>query len=57
MLGYVGSITRDRIEGWPWDPATPETPVVLATYDNGITIGEIRQTDWCCQSNANLSPL
>ncbi|HEX4505189.1 MAG TPA: glycosyltransferase [Alphaproteobacteria bacterium] len=41
MQGHVDSITRDRIQGWAWDPAQPDAAVLLTVYDNGIAIGEI----------------
>lgn len=41
MQGHVDSVMRDRIKGWAWDPAEPDSPVLLRVYDNGRPIGEI----------------
>lgn len=42
MYGQIDIFTRERIEGWAWDPARGNAAVQLTIYDNGVKLGTIR---------------
>ena len=37
--GGLNGVTRQRIEGWAWDAASPKTPMELVILDNGEVVG------------------
>jgi hypothetical protein len=41
LRGRVDRVTHQRIEGWAFDPASPETPVAVEVLANGVEIARI----------------
>jgi glycosyltransferase involved in cell wall biosynthesis len=41
MSGQIDKITRERIEGWAWDPLDPNSAVAIRVCDNGVAIGDL----------------
>ncbi len=41
FVGQLGLVSRDRIEGFAWNPSQPDTPVPLLILDNGRVIGSV----------------
>ncbi len=41
LCGHVDVVTRDRIAGWAFDPASPATPVAVVVLANGVEIARV----------------
>jgi hypothetical protein len=41
LRGNLELVHRDRIEGWAFDPASPDAPVALVVLANGAEIGRV----------------
>ncbi|MFI4949396.1 MAG: Hint domain-containing protein, partial [Alphaproteobacteria bacterium] len=41
LRGYLDRVDNSRIEGWAFDPAAPDTRVLLVVLDNGAEIGRV----------------
>ena len=39
--GNLDLVSREYIEGWAWDPRTPDTPMSLEVLDNGEVIAKV----------------
>lgn len=39
--GSLDTVTRERLEGWAWDPRAPEAPMSLSVLDNGEVIAKL----------------
>src|ERR1700691_1932279 len=39
--GHLDSVSRERIEGWAYDPRDPTTPMALVVVDNGEVIAKV----------------
>jgi hypothetical protein len=39
--GNLELVSREHIEGWAWDPRTPDTPMSLTVLDNGEVIAKV----------------
>ena len=41
LKGYVDTVSRDRLAGWAFSPATPDEPVALQILDNGQLVASV----------------
>jgi autotransporter-associated beta strand protein len=41
LVGYLDCVTRTSVEGWAFDPQTPDRPVRLAILADGAVIGRV----------------
>lgn len=41
LKGYVDTVSRDRLAGWAFSPATPDAPVALQILDNGALVASV----------------
>ncbi|MCX2561550.1 Hint domain-containing protein [Acetobacter farinalis] len=41
LKGYVDTVSRDRLTGWAFSPATPDVPVALQVLDNGQLVASV----------------
>jgi hypothetical protein len=41
LQGYLDSVSLTSVEGWAYDPAAPDQPVMLAIIANGAVIGRV----------------
>lgn len=41
LKGYVDTVSRDRLAGWAFSPATPDVPVALQILDNGQLVASV----------------
>jgi hypothetical protein len=41
LQGQIDMVTQERITGWAFDPASPDTPVTVVVLGNGVELGRV----------------